>query len=256
MGRKAQPIDPTQAKREKRNIGPVLSREPADNAFPSLLLVERLLKRLLQDTIDHLKEDKEELTRFFSHFFDPTVEVKERDAFVEHFIRKPPKAQLGYARSAAKLPYYGIVMSDESESDSFVGDHVGEEEFPIPSAYTGAITEATYSIFIYAEHPDVTAYHYQFCKSVMHAGKELLLSCGLLDVSISGGELAPDENYMPENMYVRVCRVKTKQPFSAPRVLRIDPARVRLSGLFAADVNVDGVQGGITVTAPTLDEDP
>ena len=244
-----------QALREARNIGPTY--EQRATSTDSVLMVDRVLRGLLQNTIDQLIASPADLERFFSHFFDPTVGVKERQDFVTNFKRQPPKAILGYARSGVQTPVYAVVSESENESDSFLGDYVGqttgarapESQVDPASEFTGALFEATYGIYTYAEHPDVASYLWHLSKAIVHGGKKFLLSCGVLEVSLSGAELAPDANYMPDNMFVRVLRVHTKQAFTAPRVLLVDPNRFRMVGIHVDDINIDGIQGGVTPKA-------
>lgn len=249
------------ARVQQRNIGGVLpDAAPArETQFEPMLLPERLIQELLQQTIDKLKEDEAELTRFFSHFFVPTAGEDEVTEFVAHFMRKPPKAMLGYARTSAQFPCFAIVMESENEEDAFSGDFAGQHDDTYlgqdPSEFTGAFFEATYTVFVYAEHPDACAYLYQFAKSVVHAGKAFLMSCGIIDLTLSGGELAPDESYMPDNMFVRALRISAKVPMTVPHLLIARPTRIRITGLFGSDVVVDGQRGGVKAYAAEVSDD-
>lgn len=240
--------------RENRNIGPVIYEQEV-GAQDAILLVERLLKNLLQTTTNWLKDDEDACRRFFSHFFDSTVTEEEREEFVTNFTTKPPKTILGYARSAAQYPCFSIVTESEEESENVLGDYLGLDPDDAPVEYTGSIDDATYAIYVYSGHPEVTLYLYQYGKAVAHAGKKLLLSQGVLEARISGGELGPEEVYLPDNTFVRVIRVHTKQTFSVPRILLTDPILQRITGLYVNDINVDGIQGGVVPVTITLDED-
>lgn len=250
-----------------RNIGGSLPTGVPDlsTARDSVLMIERLLRALLQETIDSLSDASDvqavaDLTRFFSHFYDPTITQAERDDFIKNFQTLPPKAILGYPRSTAQFPCFSIILEGEQESQGFIGDFAGEttedEDAKDASEYVGAFYDSTYGIYIYAEHPDVCAYLYQFAKSVIHAGKALLFSCGVQSMNLSGGELAPDETYIPENMFMRVLRVQLTAPMTVPVFLRADPRKVRITGIFRPDVVVDGMPSGVTeITPEELRED-
>lgn len=247
-------------RKQKRNIGGAVDTTPPSReaAFDAILLPERIIQELLQQTIDQLKTDEPELTRFFSHFFVPTAGADEVTEFVKHFMRRPPKALLGYARTSASFPCFAVVMMSENEEDAFVGDFAGQHDAtfmgPDPSEFSGAFFSAEYGIFVYAEHPDACAYLYQFAKAVIHAGKQFLLGCGIIDLTLSGGELTPDESYMPDNMFMRVLRINARVPLTVPRLLLAHPARIQLTGLFGSDVVVDGLRGGVKTYTPE-DED-
>ncbi len=231
------------ARKQKRNIGNFKPEVVTQLPNAAVLLVERLLKSLLETAVTQLATKPDDALRYFSHFFDTTVGTEERDQFIRAFAANPPKVVIGYARSGAELPCYAIVMSSEEESDAFLNDYegsVGDTE------YRGAFFEATYAIYVYSNHADMAQVLYQIAKAIVHSGKGLLLHEGALEVHIGGGELAPDENYMPENMFVRVLRVAIKHPYSAPRFLPSDPAKLK-AYIYAHDIVVDGVRGGVTV---------
>lgn len=257
--RKTKVLEGKREVRENRNIGPVIYEQEV-GAQDSILLVERLLKNLIQATTDWLKDDESECRRFFTHFFDATVTEDEREEFVTNFTTKPPKTVLGYARNSAQFPCFAVVIENEEESENLLGDYMGLDPEDAPVEYTGSLCDATYGIYVYSEHPDVTSYLYHYCKAVVHAGKKLLFSQGVLEARISGGELGPEEVYVPEHVFLRVIRVHTKQPFSVPRVLLTDPLLQRITGLYVNDIVVDGFRGGavpvtITVGEESLDED-
>jgi len=224
------------ANKTVRNLGE-FGELPQDSA--ALLLVERLLKRLLETAIAQLLAKPADAERYFSHFFDSAVSTKERDQFLNAFRATPPRVVIGYARSGAELPCFSVVLTSEEETDTFLADFTGQEG---DEEYRGAFFTATYTVYTYATHPDMGQILYQLSKAVVHSGKRLLLSEGCMEIVLGGGELAPDENYMPENMFVRALRVTIKHPYSAPFFLPVDPAKLRVL-IFACDVNVDGVQG-------------
>lgn len=241
--------------RLSRNIGPFSQEVPdRDRIFDAVTMPERLLRRLLADTIDKLKSNRSELERFFAHFFDASVSLEERTSFVDRFISHPPRVILGYARSGAVFPCFAIAMEGESEADNLVGDFIGqhdeESEEREPSEFTGAMWEATYAVNVYAQHPDEVIYLYHFAKAIIYGGKPYLMSLGVSEVGLMGADLMPDENYMPADMFVRVLRVTMKVQTSQPQLLAARPGHVRVSGVFASDVVVDGQRGGVKTFTP------
>lgn len=243
------------------NIGGALPTEAPSlsTARDSILLVERLLVGVLNTTIDRLKDVNDpvavaDLGRFFSHFYDPTISVSDRNDLIRNFQTQPPKAVLGYPRSTAQFPCFSVILEGEQEKESFLGDYAGqtteEEDERDASEYLGAFYSSTYGIYIYAEHPDVCVYLYQFAKSVIHASKGFLFSCGVHGLSLSGGELAPDEAYIPENMFIRVLRAQMDAPMTVPAFMSADPRKVRITGIFRPDVVVEGIPSGVTEITP------
>jgi hypothetical protein len=241
----------------RRNLG-VVEHEGDPNFAPkhgerdSILLVERLLRVLLSESVTKLQNDENECRRFFSHFFDPTVDEDEREEFITNFRNFPPRSIQGYARMGAELPVFSIVLTSDNETDEFVGQFADDEA---GTEFVASFFESVYSIYVCASHPIQAVYLYQFAKSVVLSGKIALLANGCHTVSISGGELAPDEQYMPENMYIRVLRVSVKAPATVPRILPVDPRRLKLAGIFAHDVVVDGYPGGVSLRRGSFDDD-
>lgn len=245
------------SRKEKRNLGgevaatvtPFFKGPALAESRTNVVMIERVLLAVLRSEVDRLAKDEAEATRFFSHFFDPLAGVKERKAFVENFRKQPPTVVLGYPRVTAEFPVFAVILESEQETDETVGDYLGQtlpdEIVSEPAEYEGAVWEHTYGIYIYAENPDVCVYLYQFAKMVLFGAKLALTQSGLIDPSFSGGELSPEEMYVPEHMYSRVLRVTAKAVMSVPALLSVDPARVRLGGLFLDDVVVGGVRGGV-----------
>lgn len=244
--RKAKDLDPVRARREQKNIGPVLDTS-VGNAWDSIVFPDRLLQRLLQNSIDFLTENPAELERFFSHFYDDSISVEERKQYTDRFLKTPPRAQLGYARQSTEFPYWGIVLTDDNEEDSFVGDHVGVDTETF-TEFDGALFTSTYSVYVYTNHPDVTSYQYALAKSIVLGGRKWLLSQGLMEIQLSGGDLGPEESLFPDAVYLRVLRMKCKAPNSVPRVLLAH--KTKLGGIHNDDAIVDGVRGGVHALEP------
>lgn len=244
--RKAKSLDPVRAKREQQNIGPVLDTS-LGASWDSIVFPDRLLRRLLQDTIDFLLENPEELERFFAHFYDNSVSVEERNQHRDRFLKSPPKAQLGYARPSTEFPYWGITLTEENEEDSFVGDFVGMDP-ETKTEFDGALFTSMYSVYVYANHPDVCSYQYALAKSTVIGGRKWLMSQGLMEIQLSGGDLAPGEEYFPDAVYLRALRVKCKSLNSVPRILLTQ--KTRLGAIHNDDVVVNGVRGGVHALDP------
>ncbi len=252
-----------QSRRERNNVGGTIGIDrsvPGGTAASAAVInVERLLVKLLRTEVDRLVLDETRLTRYFEHLFAPLVEEGEVAEFVTNFIAQPPKTIFGYARSATEFPCFAVVLADEAEDQATVGDDVGQGDDDDPTEeyeeFTGATWSSTFSVFVYAQHPDVCLYLYQFAKMLLHSGKELLLSNGVLDVVLSGGELAPNEMYLPDTMFCRVLNVRCTSVQSFPRVSMGDPRRMQITGLYRNDVVVDGVPGGVSTPEGMLDDD-
>lgn len=242
------PLDPIAAKREKRNIGPVLTIPGTDGPVTeSITMVERFLLRLLRVTIDYLKDNPAETKRLFRHLFDATVNDEEIDQLIIEFNKNTPKVQQGYAREAAEFPLYAIVMLNEEEQDTPIGQYMGIDEDE-HEEFIGSTFKSTFGIFCYSNNADYTGYLWHLAKAIVLGGIKLLLSNGVNEVSMSGGDLTPEDARMPPNLYVRVLNVITVQPTHVPRILT--SFTTQLLGLHLSHLRIDGVLGGIKPYVP------
>lgn len=226
--------------------------DPAANAGRyAVVMPERVILALLRSTVDRLSnsENEDDLVRFFSHFFDPMMSVAERNTYVNSFQKRPPATYLAYPRSSATFPCYAVVLEADDEQDEALDHLIGrtgdEEEAERTEEFLGSMFQAQYGIYVYAENPDMCLYLYHFAKAIMIGSHVLLESCGIIDSKLSGTELTPEETYIPENMFVRVCRVSLKSLFTVPEILRPDPASVRITGIHVNDIVVSGMRGGV-----------
>jgi hypothetical protein len=223
----------------------------------SIVMVERIILAVLRSEVERLSADTDEaraeLNRIFSHIFDPTVGVAERAEFAADFQRRPPVTVLGYPRTTTEMPCFAVILESDEEGEAGVlGKYAGqtlEDEDPPggeDAEYEGAFFDQSYGIYIYAEHPDVCAYLYQFCKLLLFGARQALEAAGIIDPTYSGGELTPEEMYLPENMFARVLRIRAKSMMTVPRLfLHRDGRRLRVTGIFMEDVVVDGRRGGV-----------
>jgi len=247
-------------RKDPRNFGTAVATEK-DATFPTdpnanagrypLVLPERIILALFRSEIARLSDpnNRSDLVRLFAHFFDPVISAEERDAYVTNFQKYPPETYLGYPRSSARFPCYAVVLESDDEQDEALGyliDRTNDEErIDKSQAYYGSMFQQSYGVYIYSEHPDICLYLYHFAKAMLIGAHDILEGCGVTEMRLSGTELGPEETYIPENMFVRVCRVSLKSLFTVPEILRPDPARVRITGIWADDIVVSGMRGGV-----------
>lgn len=262
--------------RLKRNLGESTAADDPRFAEPyfdgpiqagnrtSIVLPERLIRQVLVDEVDRLANDQAELERFFGHFFDPTSSVKERDSYVSNFMKNPPKTVIGYPRSLGDWPVFAITLTsdDEDEGDALIGNYVGEtlpdEKAPggEDQYYEGGFFDQVNSILVMAPHPDQTLYLYHFAKMALFGAREALHNAGLISPHYGGGELNPQEIYIPDNVFARVITVSFKTMVTVPKLFaHRDGRRLQLTGIFRSDVVVDGIRGGVKTYTIGEDED-
>lgn len=250
-------------RKDPRNFGTEVSEERSPPDDPplgyqeaagkySIVMPERVMLALLRSEVTRLAkaENIGELRRFFGHFFDPMITEDERESYVTDFQRQPPLPRLGYPRTGAEFPCYAIVMESDEEDQAALAGYLGQTQPGDPAdeaeEYKGSMFEQTYGIYVFAQHPDVCLYLYHFAKAVMLGSKIVLAECGIIDPHFGGSEMTPQEQYLPENMFVRRLGVTVKTLHTVPLMLRPDPASVRVTGVWANDTVVSGIRGGVT----------
>jgi hypothetical protein len=227
----------------------------------SVPMPERILLMLLRDEVTRLSspDGTSDLRRFFSHFFDPMIGERERNTYVDNFQRQPPTVTMGYPRTGSRFPCLTVILESDDEDQEALDYYLGETQPGDPAddahEYAGALFRKTLGIHIFAEHPDVCLYLYHFAKAVIAGAHLVLAGYGLIDPKLSGSELSPQENYLPENMFVRRLGVTVLSLETSPLVLRPDPARVRVAGISSSGTIVSGVRGGVTVIASDSDDE-
>lgn len=251
-------------KRDSKSIGGTLGIDRSvptlTHARDSIINVERGLQVLLESETNRFKDDENLLRMFFGYYFKGLVDPAEIDEFVKNFVTSPPEIVLGYPRSSTTFPCMSIILESEDEQEPVLADYAGETDTDDPDdvreangdflEHEGGFWKSVYGVYVYAQHPDVCLYLYHFAKMILVSGRIWLLSQGLNDVGLSGGELAPDERYLPDNMFIRMVRVMCTAPQTVPRFALVDPRRLRTYGLFMEDVVVDGVPGGVHPIPP------
>lgn len=257
--------DQTKKRRDAKNLGGTIGIDrdlpPLSAARTNVINIERLLVKLLRAEVARFKEDTELLRKFFRHMFGALVEDAEVEEFITNFQRLPPEVVLGYPRTSTQFPCFAVILQEDSEDQNFVGDFAGEtedDEDADPNGYmeyAGVLCNNAFGVFVYAQHPDVCLYLYYFAKMVIFGAKPFFLTNGMTEVTIDGGEVAPDEQYLPDNMFIRTLTVRGQSMFTVPQFALANRRRLRLLGLYRDDVVVDGVQGGITPTRFDDDEE-
>lgn len=259
-------------RKDPANFGTITSEAklPPDDEPPdfdvaagrfSVVMPERVFLALLRVETNRLADtaNVDDLRRFFMHFFDPMITEKERESYITNFQREPPVARLGYPRTGAKFPCFAVIMERDVMDQEALGKYIGQTKAGDPAEtaeeYVGSMFEQTYGIYIYATHPDVCLYLYHFAKAVLLGSHVILQECGIIDPSYDGNEMMPQDEYLPENTFVRRLGVTLKTLHTIPAVLAVDPGRVRVTGIWADDIVVSGIRGGVHTIDPNEDED-
>ena len=139
---------------------------------------------------------------------DADEALRAREYFVEH----PPHLIMGYARDGGPFPAWALVLGSESVTQDYIGeDGTGrddegllfmDDDGNVVDAHVRRMTKR-YEIYIYTDHPDITIYYYQLLKHICMASRTAFQQADLDEMVYDGADLAPDERYLPSNVYVR-----------------------------------------------------
>jgi hypothetical protein len=173
------------------------------------MMFERVLYTVLKDALEQFVQNKPVIDSFLAEqaLEDEIERESVRDIILKFAQQKKPIIH-SYARDDTKFPVWAIVLSGESEGMRCLGDESDDDDEygePIKSS----IWNATFQILVYSEHPDVTLYLYSILKGlILERRVELIRRGNLLDTpSINGGEVSPDQVYMPAFLFVRALTI-------------------------------------------------
>lgn len=138
--------------------------------------------------------------------------LKELDAAEAAKVRtiweqNPPAVIQGFARTDTTFPVYAMTLGGDTPNQDYVG--LGEQAFlnQLGTAKGGEEfhkrTQGSFTIFVYTEHPDWTAWNYRVMRAILNVGTKYLISRGLQEPTLSGADLLPDPQYTPDNLFTR-----------------------------------------------------
>lgn len=165
---------------------------------------ELILKRLVRIGIDAITADLTVLDSIFDGIEDEVP--GELDKIKAYWTDRPPDVMLGFARRSTTFPAYAVTLARDQVSQDFVG--LGEEALldddDVKQGVIGKrrLTES-FTIYVYAEHPDVCAWYYRVLKAIVNVGTRFLIKNDLDDPTMDGADLAPSEEYTPDNLFLR-----------------------------------------------------
>ena len=162
-----------------------------------------------------------------------------------------------------QFPCWAIVLMNEGEiSPRFIGDEVDDfqdENGLVTGSGLGSFWKATYSIYTYAQLPDLCIAYYELCRFFLTRGRDFLkdstTGADAVDTSFSGADMAPDPRYHPENMFVRRFTVELTQCRTVENAVQ-EGRGTKISGVHVApnpESQITGVNPKVTVIDPTED---
>jgi hypothetical protein len=179
-------------------------------------MIQRFLFLALTDGIAQIQADPTLLEQLFEDLYE--LDPDEVEGIKTVFAAKPPKVIHGYSPRDVDPPMYSIVLKGEQETETFLNNdapQVTDVESPDFGAdVKTSIWQHNYLVFTYSEHPDVTGYYYEIAKSILLASTDFFADRDLFDISLSGQDLAPDPNYLPEHLFARALSFQCERQFT------------------------------------------
>lgn len=126
----------------------------------------------------------------------------------------PPTVVQSFARFGdTPFPIVALTLAADGTTQDFLGQGdmalLDDDDFTIGSEFRSLDT-ATFTIFVYAEHPDVVVWYYKVIKRILKMGFLRMVNAGLHDPTMDGADVQPDPRYIPENVFIRRVSLKVE----------------------------------------------
>tara|TARA_Y100000034_G_C6892969_1_gene411212 strand:- start:1044 stop:1712 length:669 start_codon:yes stop_codon:yes gene_type:complete len=131
-----------------------------------------------------------------------------------YWASHPPTVVQSFARfSETPFPIWALTLQGDDTAQDFLGQGdmalLDANDFTIGSEFRSLDT-ATFTIFVYAEHPDVVVWYYKILKRILKMGFLRMVNNGLHDPTLDGADVQPDPRYIPENVFIRRITLKVE----------------------------------------------
>lgn len=221
-------------------------------------MIERTLYKALTQGIEAISKDQAVLDLLFQfHGLDAT----EIAAIKAVWAKTPPSVVHGYAPVHSTFPLYSIVLQNEGETQTFLGDDVGtiddEEDENHGADLKGSFWRHAYQVLIYAEHPDVCLYYYEIAKAILveaHSEK-VFQDEGIHAMRLSGADIAPDARFVPEHLFLRALTVEAEREFQRVDLSSKLGKAFKVSGLHVDKEGSPSDVGGAKTLVKTYTEE-
>jgi hypothetical protein len=199
-------------------------------------MIHRYIHHILTTGVALYKADTRLVDDLFQELYE--LETTEIAAIKTYFLANGLNVYNGYPRRDSKIPYVAIILAQETESETFIGDYAGmitEDGHALYGAdVEGSIWNHVFHLPIVSEHPDVTSYYYELVKTLLLVGLRYLTDQECFQFSFSGMDLAPDPKYIPEHLFVRQLVFSCQRQFS-----RIDRDSRLTKAFQVAGIHID-----------------
>lgn len=199
-------------------------------------MFERALHRVIEEGIAVLDAEPTLLARFLRAPGWTDEEVAKLVAYWQS-AKGHPSIVHNFARAAASVPCYAIVLTGDAETDEYLGLSQGalmleeveqliaqiQDEIGRRVDVTIRGFQFTFQIFTYTENPDATIAYHNVLRSIFLGANKKLLNYGFERPTYSGMDLTQMPPYLPENVFARVFQVVGYAHILTPTDLDLSP---------------------------------
>lgn len=174
-------------------------------------LMDSYLKDQIQQKITFIKVHPELIDKLFG-----SLSSRETlKSFKDFVMNRNLKVLLGFPREQQSLPCFPIMLAGEQEVpiglgdniDDYEEDEVDPEDITTQYALAGTYMKATFRIECWSDNGDLTTYMYTLLKWCILSMRHNMSENGLVDISVSAGDLEPVPDYFPTFVYRRALMV-------------------------------------------------
>lgn len=181
-------------------------------------MIQRYLFTILDQALTNVKgkDGPEILTDIFQKTLG--LEPEEVASIIKYFAATDIALKQSFARQDDAFPMLSITLANESGETMFLANEGATEDDPEEPDFAEDVTSNvwnhTFQIYCYAQHPDVAEYLYQIAKQAISLNlNSFLADKGLWNVTLNGMDLAPDQRYTPEILFLRALAFRCNDEF-------------------------------------------
>ena len=171
----------------------------------SLFSIEPKLKKILDQEVIELRNDLSKIDEIFEG-----ADQQDIDDIKSWLAKNEIKVILGYPHDATQLPCISITLGSFNNSGTVWGDVFSKQ---IDSASLNSKSETPkrgelqtniYRFSVWSELPQLTLSIFYILHYILINTKGLLVSVGIRESIMGGGDLEPAPQYFPTFVYLRV----------------------------------------------------
>lgn len=235
------------------------------------MMIERQLFEVVKAGLDWFKADARRFSRWL--VAEQLIEESEAENARIFFEGQPladppvpPKSPTlvhGYARTGGPFPCIALTLGGEDIATDYLGRDASmldsEEDYYLDPE-DGRVVDPhirrlryTFNLLIHAQHPDVCVWYYHLLKQIIMSAHAELETRNVEDLVFSGRDMAPDQRYLPDDIFTRMLTVTCEGDETWEAALP-DFAQ-RVTGIFSTDGTSGLAEAGETAAITAYEAD-